>query len=454
MNHILDLTRKVNHFFVHWIDRSFNDRPLSHRLGKGTLWSFVGVVISRGLTILASIIVARLIGKMDFGQVGIIQSTILMLTSFAGFGSGIMATKFVSEYCRQNQQKAGSIIFLAEFIAFSFSFIVAVLFAVFSKQIAVEALAAPTLEPLLKISAILLFFSTLVGTQVGILSGFEAFKRIAQINLITGILSAILLPIGALFHGLSGIIWAMVIVSIANWGINIFVLRNIYRQNNIRYRFEFNLDEFKLLWRFNLPSLLSGLTFTGASWVCNTMLVNASGYGEMGVINATNNWYAAILFFPFIISRIIFPIMSERLGIDERKQTLKIVTFSIKINALSILPFVLLLTVFSPFFMSLFGESFRSSWLPLVFTILTAWLLAIQIPVGQMIAARNKMWLGFYMNMGWAVLFIGFNYLFIDHGANGLVVARFIAYCIHSVWTFAWFFHIAKKFNVDNPVII
>jgi len=177
------------------------------------------------------------------------------------------------------------------------------------------------------------------------------------------------------------------------------------------------------------------------------MLVNATGYGEMGVINATNNWYTLILFFPLLISRIAFPVMSERLGINERAETFKLVGFLVKISAISILPFVVIISVFSPFFMSLFGSSFRASWLPLVLTLITGWMVATQIPVGNLIAAKSRMWMGFFMNLGWSFFFILFNYLFISHGATGLVLARFLAYAVHSLWTFGWLFRVTNDSN-------
>jgi len=445
MNQFRALADKGGRLFVAWIDNTFHDPSLSKRLGRGTFWSVFGSVLSRAFIIISSIIVARLIGKAEFGQIGIIQSTILMLTSFAGFGSGMMVTRFVSQYCRQNPQKAGSIIFLAESVTFSFSLIFSAFLFVFSGKIASGALAAPQLAPLLKITALLLFFNTLSGTQLGILTGFEAFKKIAHINLITGASTVILLSMGALILGILGIVWAMVIIAAINWLVNFISLQKIYSENNIHRTYKINRSDLGLLWSFNFPSFLSSLTFTSAAWICNAMLVNASGFGEMGIINACNNWYTVILFFPTIISGIILPIISERLGANEQRQTNKIVFFSIRVNALIILPFVIILSVFSPFFMSLFGESFRPAWLPLIFTVLSAWLLAVSFPVGQMIAAHSRMWLGFYMNLGWAVLFIGFNYIFLDYGAKGLVISRFIAYIIHSVWTFGWLFYVTRK---------
>ena len=450
MKRLLSIPKRLNAFLVERIDQTFNDKILSQRLRRGALWSGFGAVISRTLAIAASILVARLVGKNDFGEIGIIQSTIVMLSTFAGFGAAVMATRFVALYCRTHQQKAGSIIFLADSLTLVLSLVISLLFFIFSEPIASGALAAPALSPLLKISAILLFFNTLIGTQLGILTGFEAFPKIAWINLVTGIASVILMPLGALLYGITGAIWAMIVVAVISWILNLITLRGIYREHGIEYKFGFKKEELGLLWTFNFPSFLSSITFTSVGWVCNTMLVNATGYGEMGIINACNSWYTAILFFPTIVSGIILPVMSERIGINETGQARKIVLFSIRVNALSMMPFVALLAIFSPFFMGLYGESFRQAWLPLSITVITAWLMAIQIPVGQMLAAKSKMWLGFFMNLGWAIAFIGLNYLFLNHGAKGLVTARFIAYIIHSVWTFGWFFYAAKRWEMGN----
>ena len=67
------------------------------RLADGVLWSFTGTAISRGLNLLAMVLVARMVGKVGFGELGAVQSTIGMFAVFAGFGMGITAMKHVAE---------------------------------------------------------------------------------------------------------------------------------------------------------------------------------------------------------------------------------------------------------------------------------------------------------------------------------------------------------------------
>src|ERR1035437_5586151 len=81
--------------------------PIGYRLAHGVFWSFSGTVVARALGLIASIIVARLLGRGAYGELGIIQSTVGMFGLFAGFGMGITATKFVAEYRKTDPEQIG-----------------------------------------------------------------------------------------------------------------------------------------------------------------------------------------------------------------------------------------------------------------------------------------------------------------------------------------------------------
>ncbi len=70
--------------------------------------------------------------------------------------------------------------------------------------------------------------------------------------------------------------------------------------------------------------------------------------------------------------------------------------------------------------------------------LLTAGLLAVQMPVGQIIIASGRIWLGLFMNIGWALVYLFGTWLWVGHGAAGVAAARLAAYVAHALWTF-WF---------------
>jgi len=84
--------------------------PLGHRLAHGTFWMVTGTMISKLLGLGSSIILARILGKIPFGEFGTIQSTVGLFGVFAGMGIGITATKYVAEYRELQVDRCGRII--------------------------------------------------------------------------------------------------------------------------------------------------------------------------------------------------------------------------------------------------------------------------------------------------------------------------------------------------------
>jgi len=99
---------------------------LDYRLAKGALWSLAGSLISRGLGLVSAILVGRMLGKQEYGELGIIQNTIGMFGTLAGFGMGLTANKYVAEFKRPEPARAGRIIALASATAWISSGIMAV----------------------------------------------------------------------------------------------------------------------------------------------------------------------------------------------------------------------------------------------------------------------------------------------------------------------------------------
>lgn len=403
--------------------------PLGFRLAKGAFWSMAGAVISRGLMLAASVFVAQMLGKTGYGELGMIQSTVGMFGVFAGFGLGLTATKHVAEFRRSDPERAGRIIGLSELVAMGTGGLMALGLFIFAPWLAEHTINAPHLAGVLQIGALILFISALNGAQTGALSGFEAFKTIAYVNLFVGLISFPIIVGGAYFGGLTGAVWAMAINLCFNWLLNHLALRKEAQRYMVPFTLRGCSRELSVLWRFSLPAVLAGSMVGPVDWICSALLVNQpDGYGEMGIYSAANQWYAMLLFLPGLLGSVVLPVLSERLGQKETNQSMKTMVLAIKANALLVLPLVLLASIASPYIMGLYGEGFRSGWPTLVVVLLTTGLLAVQTPIGQIIAASGKMWIGFAMNMGWAIIFVLGTLLLVNKGSLGLATARAVGY--------------------------
>jgi O-antigen/teichoic acid export membrane protein len=419
--------------------------PIGHRLARGTFWSLIAGCVSRVLALVASIVIARMLGKETFGQLGILQSTLEMFGTFAAFGTGLTSTKYVAECRKSNPDKAGRIIAMSSVVAWVTGGLCTIILIFCSSWMASTVLAAPKLASLLQICSISLLFGAVNGAQVGGLAGFEAFKQLAKINLVSGILTVILRVVGTMVMGLKGAVYGMVIAQMIGCLINFLVLRRLAAKSGITVQYSHCLRDLPVIWKFSLPAVLMSFLIMPTGWLCNAMLVNRpGGYGEMAIFNAANQWYYAILFLPGLMGEAALPVLFDRMSHHDYKSAHKIFFATIKLNALVIFPLIAF-GFFSKQVMGFYGSGFSGGWVTMVIVLATAGLQAIQMPAGYMLVSSGRMWLAFIMALGWAVSFVGVTALLVSWGSVGVASARLIALGLHCVWTFAFAFHALKK---------
>lgn len=419
--------------------RALKADSLRARFARGAIWSLAGALISQGLTLIASIVTARILGKVGFGQLGMVNSTIGMFGTFAGFGLGMTTTKYVAEYRAIEPARAGRIIALTTSMAAISAGLFTFLLISFARPIASAMLAAPQLSLELRVGALLLFVNTINGVQTGTLSGFEAFKEIAASNFIKGIFSFPALIGGTLLWGLPGAVLGLVLAGGIGWLANRIMLHRQCKYYGISVAFGEMWKERTILMDFAMPAFLANAAIGPITWVANTMLVNQrNGYAELGVFNAAYQWRVAMLFLPGLIGQVVLPMLSSLSHGQHHHSTQRIVLGAIGLNALFVLPVLLPILFLSNRIMGLYGSGFASQGWVLVITAVTATLYAVETPVGDIIAASGKMWVGAYMNLSWAVTLLCAGWFFLRQGwgAGGLAIAYLIAYATHAIWTF------------------
>ena len=102
------------------------ERDLLLNIGKGLTFQTVANVMSQAGSFLGLLIVARVLGKAEYGKFALVQSTVYAFTNLAALGLGITATKYVSQFRTADPPKAGRILALSSVSAS----VAAVVFAV------------------------------------------------------------------------------------------------------------------------------------------------------------------------------------------------------------------------------------------------------------------------------------------------------------------------------------
>ncbi len=414
---------------------------LRGRFTRGAVWSLIGAVMSQGSNLVASVITARLLGREQFGEYGIVQSTVGMFGVFAGMGLGLTATKYVAQFRVHARTRAGRVIALSSAVASGTGIFAVLVLLLSAPWLARNTLNAPPLSAALRIGAALLFLNTVNGLQTGVLAGFEAFRAIARVNVIRGIVTVPFAVTGAIWLGLTGAIIALVAAGAVAWIFNHLAIRTECRRDAIAVHWKSLWSEHPMLWRFSLPALLAGGLNTPVIWAASSMLVNQpAGYAQMGLFSAANQWRTAVTFLPALFSQPLLSMLSN-LGAEDpvsfRKllRTTMLLTFGL--SAGMSLPIVLC----SSWIMRAYGRDFSAGSPVLILLVIATVISSTATVIGQALASLDRMWWTFAFTAAWAVVFLLLAIrLAPRYGALGLAQAFLAAYLVYglALAQYAW----------------
>jgi O-antigen/teichoic acid export membrane protein len=399
------------------------------------------------ILLISSIVVARLLGKKHFGEYGMILYSVNLFTVFAGFGLGLTATKYVAEHRQNDKIKTGKVIGLTSFFAVIMGGVISLLIVIFASRIADDILNARHLTNSIRLAALIIFFNSINGALTGILSGFEDFKVISKVNILTCLIAVPLQILLTYIYGTNGCIIGFGFYYLLQCALTIYAVYLVTSKAQINIIFNGLLSELGIIYKFSLPTLISGLLVTLVMWLATTFLVNQkNGYEELGVFNAANQWRNAILFIPTVLAQITLPLLASTN--DDKGEFKKILKINIFINFVLSILIALVISLFSKLIMSTYGQDFKEGYLVLVILTFSSVLISVNNVIGQAIFARGKIWFGFILNLIWGLILLSTSYAFSinGYGAFGLSISFLIAYLLHTILVaFFTFFILLKK---------
>lgn len=423
----------IGWFFI--IQEKLRKSPIAARFLTGAGWSVMGSILSSAISLIMLMVLARLLGKIVYGQFVVIQSTLSMVGVFAGFGIGAAATRYAADLKTRNVTRLGHILTLAERTIFTFGLIASTGLVLSSEWMAVYILNSSDLRTPLAISACAILFLAIDGYQKSVLIGFESMRAFAVGTLVGVILGVPVMLIGAKYFGLQGASISLVINAFIQACVSRYQMTRVLRIHKIQRHADGCMNELPVLWRFALPALFSGVLVGPAHWCTQAMLANTpNGYAELAILGIAMQWFNIIMFVPGTAGRVILPMLTDHLVKNDHKSSRKILLYAMSANAVVTVPVVIVFSLMSPFILTLYGPSFADNSTSIILALMAAALVAIQSPIGNLLAASSRMWLGALMNAGWAVSYIVSAYFLVNRGAVGVMSAMMFAYIFHSMW--------------------
>lgn len=406
--------------------RGFSGSSIVQRILTGSVWSIFGTAVSRIVVLISMILVARIIGKDGFGELGIVQTTSGVVGMLAGAALGSTLTRFVAQYAKTDKDRAGRVIALIYSASIVVIFLGALMLLLASDLLSRGALNAPHLKDALSLSALLMASTALRGIQNGIFSGLERFDSVAKLNILEGVSSLVfILSIVSTNPVVEGVIVALTLSAIFSLIVGQLRLKRQLDYLGITIQFKGCWLSHSILTNYSLPNLLSSLVQTPVLWYCMTLIAGMpNGYSELGIYNAAYQFHGPMIFIPMIFMSVSIPVLVQEWENKNFNRFLKVVKgVSVTMLAIS-LPLIVLISLFSPWVMSWYGSNFIDGWPVLILLLLAAPFHALSKITSGALLAMNKGWRAFWTQVFWGLLILILTkILAAEYGAVGLSVA-------------------------------
>ncbi len=371
--------------------RTANCASLKTRLAIGAFWALVGAVVSRGLTLVSSVVAGRLLGTAGFGEVGMIQSTQGLFGVLAGAGLGLAATKYVAEFHALDPAKAGRCVALATSVALIASTLVAIGLLAFSDAIAMRVLSAPHLIGELQVATGLVVFGTINSVQTGAIMGFGDFRTAAILNIVRGACLCVFLIVGIELGGVMGGVIGLVLTEVVAVVANHLALRCLFPHSRLAWQdHAVAWRELAMMCRFSGLSLLGSVCTMSALWFSNVVLASQpDGYAALGVFNAAERWRQLLLFLPATVSPLILSMLSNLHGKNDSTTFRQLFGINLWVSIGVVLVPSLGIALCAAPAMGLFGAEYRDGWVTLVILAASSIAVVLNNLLGQILVSKG-----------------------------------------------------------------
>lgn len=319
----------------------------------GVVWNFIEKVLMKGAGFVIGIVLARLLSPSDFGLVGMLSIFIAISNVFieGGFAKALIQ--------RKNCQ---DIDFSTAFITnVGMSLVIYVIMFVSAPWIA-SFYSEPILVPLTRVLSINFILGSFNIVQRAKLMSAVDFKSLAQINVISVVISGVV-GIGMAYSGYG--VWALVGQSLSATAV-LILLFPFY--SKWKPSLQFSKSSFRELFGFGSKLMITGVYATivnNISTICIGRFYKSEQLGHYTRAVQFSDMVAITMY--EVLGNVTFPVLSELQ--DDRERMIAVYRKSLFFTAFFVIPMMLILALVArPMVLILLTEK----WLPCV--VLMQWL--------------------------------------------------------------------------------
>ncbi len=409
---------------------------LARKFVGGMLWLTLGAIPSRAAGLLATALVARILGATVYGELTLARSTVNAFVTVAAFGTGRAAAKLIAEFLVVDKDRVGRLVALNYASSIAASVIVAALFYHFADYLCNVMISAPHLAFQVKLCSPLLVFTALVGAQIGVLTGFQAYREIAISSTVSGFLMIPFYALGAKWYGLTGATLGFTVGSALNFLCNSVFIYRLLSARGVRYHFWGCWREASALWNYCVPSTALSLLTSGATWFVGIELARQpNGSTELGVFDAARQIQTAALYLPVLAANVVVPILSDLNARADDERYARAVRVNVVLNLVFTSVVALACVFLAKPIMRVFGDGFELGAPALIALMGTSVLMSVANVYGSVLTSAGALWSRFFNTILWSGTLICGVYAIERRasGAFGIALAFFVAQIVQTI---------------------
>lgn len=263
---------------------------------KATIFSSYATVINAISKLVLNKLLAIYVGPAGYSIIGQFQNFIAMMSAIgtAGVSSGV--TKLTAEFANDKSKQIN--IWSTSFaLGISMSVIVGVIVAFFYNDISKKIFTNDLYSQVVLAFALIMPLLAIYTLTISILTGLQLFKISANINVAFSLLSMLSAGVGAVYFGISGVLYSIIVTYITVGLLTLFV---IIRMESIKVKFTaLHIDPqfIKLLLAFTLMSVITSITGPLSFLYIRQNLIIQYGLHDTGMWDAMNRISGMIMLF-------------------------------------------------------------------------------------------------------------------------------------------------------------
>ena len=389
--------------------------------------------LSTGISLLARLIstkiVAVYLGTNGMFLLGQLKDFLRLGNTISSFGIENGIVKYVAEF-EEQKENLSNIIGTSFRINIISAFFVSLVILVFKNQISTFLQIDFDKNFYFFLLVISVISASIHTCFLSIYNGLNRIKLFVIVNIISNIVSAIILVLFVLKMQIIGAFYALVINQILSLIINI-IFYAVYKPFLIQWIFKKYINEyFKKLSSFSIMAIVGPVCLIISSFIVRDYLYDKFGADYAGSWEAM--WRISAIYLLFLITTFKFyliPTFSKLNDIELKKEVFKIWKI--------VVPIIILITTAVYFSKNIIINLLLSNEFILINSIIFFHLIGDIIKIncwvlGNIMISKAKTKSFVFFQIEWSLLFVTLSYVFIEkYGFVGVSISYFATYIIH-----------------------